>query len=49
LFKFLDGIPCAFNDKMAVGGIFCDLAEAFDHTVKWLVPQGLILGRVTYK
>jgi hypothetical protein len=30
LFKFLDEILCAFNDKMHVGGIVCNLAKAFD-------------------
>jgi hypothetical protein len=30
LYKFLDEILCALNDKMHVGGIFCDLANAFD-------------------
>jgi hypothetical protein len=30
LYKFLDEILCALNDKMHVGGIFCDLAKAFD-------------------
>jgi hypothetical protein len=29
LYKFLDEILCALNDKMLVGGIFCDLAKAF--------------------
>jgi hypothetical protein len=29
LYKFLDEILCALNDKMNVG-IFCDLAKAFD-------------------
>jgi hypothetical protein len=30
LYKFLDEILCALNDKMHIGGIFCELAEAFD-------------------
>jgi hypothetical protein len=30
LYKFLDEILCALNDKMHVGGIICDLAKAFD-------------------
>jgi hypothetical protein len=30
LYKFLDEILCALNDKMHVGGIFCDLAKAFN-------------------
>jgi hypothetical protein len=29
LYKFLDEILCALNDKMHVGGIFCDVATAF--------------------
>jgi hypothetical protein len=30
LYKFLDEILCALIYKMHVGGIFCDLAKAFD-------------------
>jgi hypothetical protein len=30
LYRFLDEILCALNDKMHVVGIFCDLAKAFD-------------------
>jgi hypothetical protein len=30
LYKFLDEILCALNDKMHVVGIFCELTEAFD-------------------
>jgi hypothetical protein len=30
LHKFVDKILCILNDKMHVGGIFCDLAKAFD-------------------
>jgi hypothetical protein len=30
LYKFLHETLCTLNDKMDVGGIFCDLAEAFD-------------------
>jgi hypothetical protein len=30
LYKFLDEIFCALNDKMHIGGILCDLAKAFD-------------------
>jgi hypothetical protein len=30
LYKFLDEILCALNDKMHVGGIFCDLDKTFD-------------------
>jgi hypothetical protein len=33
LYKFLDEILCALDDKMHVGGIFCDLAKAL-HCVK---------------
>jgi hypothetical protein len=30
LYKFLDEILCTLNHKTHVGGIFCDLAKAFD-------------------
>jgi hypothetical protein len=30
LYKFIDEILCALSDKMNGGGLFCDLAKAFE-------------------
>jgi hypothetical protein len=43
LYKFIDEILCALNDKMHVGGIFCDLAKAFD-----CVNHDILLSKLNF-
>jgi hypothetical protein len=43
LYKFLDEILYALNDKMHVGGIFCDLAKVFD-----CVNNDILLSKLNF-
>jgi hypothetical protein len=43
LYKFMDEIVCALKDEMHVGGIFCDIAKAFD-----CVNHDILLWKINF-